>query len=204
MLPSFRLPPSQLKKIQQHGIDELANNPGGCIIAASSLKFAYREIQRGNGSFASPLLAHLPLSPSLARSGFSSTTDLSTLIVVYKSVGAVELPPNALDVLPNGLPASPSRSQVQTLFVYLKGTPEVLAERMAGRKGHYMVRFVSLIRFLSTNSLRCEKRNADPPSLLPPSSDVHPGLGASRLLSSRPVASLVMRNFFADSASSLR
>ncbi|KAL7411335.1 P-loop containing nucleoside triphosphate hydrolase protein [Mrakia frigida] len=86
-----------LKKIQQHGIDELANNPGGCIIAASSLKFAYREIQRGN-----------------------------------------ELPPNALDVLPNGLPASPSRSQVQTLFVYLKGTPEVLAERMAGRKGHYM------------------------------------------------------------------
>lgn len=52
-----------------------------------------------------------------------------------------ELPPLALDVLPNGLPASPSRSQVQTLFVYLKGTPEVLAKRMAGRTGHYMVRF---------------------------------------------------------------
>ncbi|ORY23936.1 P-loop containing nucleoside triphosphate hydrolase protein [Naematelia encephala] len=83
----------------------------GVIIACSALKKWYRDILRGEVEASPPGLNDLPQDKT-------------------KSPEHPFYPPNHPDI--------PATSNLQTLFLYCYGSPEVLQKRIAARKGHFM------------------------------------------------------------------
>ncbi|KAG8872347.1 hypothetical protein FRB97_007716 [Tulasnella sp. 331] len=106
----------------------------GVVIACSSLKRSYREILRGNKPE-----NHRPPPPQNVPSDFST---LDHRLVGYDDARKEEGPDDdsgdALKVDEKETFSKPAQKSLRTFFVFIKGSPQLLEERMKARQGHFM------------------------------------------------------------------